>query len=91
MKTRLITLAAAVALTTQLSGCWFVFIPGALMSRAADAVTGATGEHCVGEAAKVGGRIALPGGGTATIKSLSGTSSRCTDPRWPIRAALVAD
>lgn len=83
-----ITLIAALAATTQLAGCWFVFIPGSLIQKASDGITGAEGEHCVNSAAKVGDRVAMPYGGSGEIKSLSGTSVRCTDPQRPIRARI---
>lgn len=73
---------------TQLSGCFFVFIPGALINAAADKVTGSEGAHCVGPAARVGDRINVSEG-TGTVQSLSGTSSRCSDTRYPIRAKLA--
>lgn len=79
--------AVMMALTTQFAGC-FIFIPGSLIQKASDGITGAEGEHCVSRRAQVGDRISLPGGGSATVKSLSGTSIRCTDPNMPIRAAL---
>lgn len=76
------------AITTQLAGCWFVFIPGSLIKAVGDGITGAEGEHCVGRSAKVGDRITLPDGRTLTVKSLSGTSVYCTREEHPIRAAL---
>lgn len=81
--TILIALAA-----TQLSGCFFVFIPGSLIQRVSDGITGAEGDHCVASAAKVGDRANLPDGRVGEIKSLSGTSTRCTDPSRPIRARI---
>jgi len=81
-------MAVALAVTTQLGGCFFVFIPGSLIQRVSDSVTGAEGDNCVSTAATVGSRINLPDGRTATVKSLSGTSVRCTDARYPIRALL---
>ena len=86
-KTRALTLAGLVA-CTQLSGCFFVFIPGSLIAKAGDAITGAEGDHCVPTAAKVGDQIMLPGGSTGTIMSLSGTKSRCKDEARPIRARI---
>lgn len=77
------------ALTFSLQGCWFIYIPGSVTGAVSDAITGAEGSHCVGANAKVGDIIRLPGGGRATVKSLSGTSMRCTNPEHPIRA-LVA-
>jgi hypothetical protein len=82
-------LAVVLAASSLLSGCWFVFIPGSLINRAADAVTGAEGEHCVGRGTQVGDTITIPGSGAARVLSLSGESSRCTDARYPIRAALA--
>jgi hypothetical protein len=72
-----------------LQGCWFIFIPGSVISAASDAVTGSEGKHCVGERAKVGDTIRLGDGQPMTVKSVSGTSSRCTNPQHPIRALLV--
>ncbi len=79
---------AALAACTQLAGCFFVFIPGSLLQRASDGITGAEGEHCVPAAARVGDRIALPNGTTGEIKSLSGTSMRCKNEERPIRARI---
>ena len=80
------------ALTLPLQGCWFFFyIPGSVVNSVSDAVTGAEGSNCVGENAKVGDKIRLPNGSVGTIKSLSGTSVRCTEPGLPIRALLVFD
>ena len=76
---RFFKLCATVALASQLSGCWFVFIPGALIAKASDAVTGDKGEHCAPEGVKVGDRF-----GSQTVVSVSGKSSRCSDAT-PIR------
>lgn len=86
-RTRILTMAAAAA-CTQLAGCFFVFIPGSLIAKAGDAITGAEGDHCVPATAKVGDQIMLPGGAMGTIKSLSGTTSRCKDEARPIRAKI---
>jgi hypothetical protein len=67
---------------------FFIFIPGSLIRKVGDAMTGAQGENCVGEDKKVGDVIYSPSGNSATIKSLSGTSSICRDPLLPIRAKL---
>lgn len=88
MNTRRAMLAFALAGLTQLSGCWFVFIPGSVIGAVSDSITGAEGSHCVSSAAKVGDRIAMPFGGAGEIKSLSGASVRCTDPQRPIRARI---
>jgi hypothetical protein len=74
---------------TQLSGCFFVFIPGSLMAKAGDAMTGAKGEHCVPAQAKVGDSITLGDGRVLVVQSLSGTSSRCQNPLHPVRAELT--
>lgn len=79
------------ALAMSLQGCWFVFIPGSVIDATGDAITGAEGKHCVAETAKVGDRINLATGQAMTVKSLSGTSSRCRDPNMPIRALLVPE
>ena len=80
---RLLKLAAALALCAQLSGCWFIFIPGSLIAKASDAVTGDRGEHCGPEGVKIGDRF-----GSQTVKSVSGKSSRCPD-RNPVRIELA--
>lgn len=71
----------------MLQGCWFVIIPGGAIDAVGDAISGAEGQNCVGGNVKVGDRISAPGG-VATVKSLSGPSSRCLDPRYPIRALI---
>lgn len=81
-------LAASVVACSQLSGCFFVFIPGSLLSKASDGITGAEGEHCVVRQAQVGDKVLKPGGGQGEIKSLSGESMRCKDPDKPIRARI---
>jgi hypothetical protein len=84
---RRLILAATLAALTQLGGC-FIFIPGSLIQAASDGITGAEGNHCVPSSAKVGDRISMPYGGSGEIKSLSGTSIRCSDPQRPIRARI---
>lgn len=85
--------SVALACLLLLSGCWFVYIPGSAISAISDSLTGAEGNHCVSEVAKVGDTISVPtsAGGTRTysVKSLSGTSGRCTNPQYPIRALLI--
>ena len=85
---RTMVLWLALAGLTQLGGCWFVFIPGSLLQKASDGLTGAEGDHCVSASAKVGDRIGMAYGGSGTIMSLSGTSIRCTEPERPIRARI---
>lgn len=70
------------------AGFFFVFIPGRLISSAGDALTGAQGENCVGPNAKVGDTIHFASGNAATIKSISGISSRCLKKELPVRASL---
>ncbi|MFZ6876554.1 hypothetical protein ACO0LF_31340 [Undibacterium sp. Di27W] len=74
----------------SLQGC-LVIIPGAVVGAASDAITGAEGIHCVAEGSVVGGKIKVADGDIRTIKSLSGTSTRCQDSKYPIRALLVSD
>lgn len=86
---RKIVLISTLALSLQ--GCWFVFIPGSVIDATADAFTGAEGTSCVPEAAVVGTKILVAGQSPGTVKSLSGKSIRCKDPRFPIRALVVPD
>jgi hypothetical protein len=79
---------AVTALCTQLSGCFFIWIPGSLLQKASDGITGARGDHCVARSSAVGDRINIPGVGMGTVKSLSGESVRCTTAAHPIRAEL---
>ena len=74
--------------SSNASAFFFFFLPGSVTGKIADAFTGAEGENCVGPNAKVGDPINL-NGVLMTIKSLSGTSSRCTNAAMPIRASLV--
>ncbi len=87
MKRLLIGGALAASLCAPAHALFFFFIPGGMISGIADKVSGVEGDHCVAESAKVGDMISLPGGQAALVKSLSGTSSRCTGP-YPIRARL---
>ena len=73
-----------------LSGCLFVVIPVGAIEAAGEALTGSEGAHCVWESVKVGDTLPRREGGTWTVKSLSGLSSRCKDPAKPIRALLIA-
>lgn len=85
MRAKAILAALAV---TQLSGCFFVFIPGSLIQKVSDGITGAEGDHCVNSSAKVGDKLTAPDGRIGEVKTLSGTSTRCTDPNRPIRARI---
>ena len=83
-------LVLAMLMCTQLSGCWFVFIPASLMQKASDIVTRSEGEHCVSRETAVGQTIKLDTGQSMVVRSLSGTSSICQRPEYPIRAKLEA-
>ena len=74
-----------IAACTQLSGCFFIFIPGSVTSAIADSITGAKGAYCVATSVKPGDRINI-NGQQGTVLSVSGTSSRCVQPNTPIRA-----
>jgi len=76
------------ALSTDANAWFFFFIPGSVTGKIADAITGSEGENCVSPDKKVGDTFRSPNGNVATIKSLSGTSSRCTKPELPIRALV---
>ena len=87
---KILTLAFFVlaSVSSNANAWFFFFLPGSVTGKIADSITGAEGENCVGPNAKVGDTISVPGRGLMTIKSLSGTSSRCTSDVFPIRAML---
>jgi hypothetical protein len=87
--TALVFCATAIIHTS--ASAWFIFIPGGLITAAVDKAQGVEGDHCVNVLARVGDKISLPGGRSGTIRSLSGTSSRCANPSIPIRARLDLD
>lgn len=74
-----------------LSGCWFVWLPGSVVSGAADAIQGLQGQHCVATNVKVGDKVKGPDGSMWTAQKLEGTSARCTNQFMPIRAYLTQD
>src|ERR1700693_5644125 len=74
--------------STNANAWFFFFLPGSVTSAISDAVTGSEGSNCVGPNAKIGDNIRPPNSSVMTIKTLSGTSSRCTQPEFPIRALL---
>jgi len=90
-KKRLISLSALLlALASNSAQAWFFFfLPGSATGAISDAITGSKGNNCVGSTVKVGDTIRLTDGSTGIVKSLSGTSSRCTNSEFPIRALLV--
>lgn len=83
-----VRIGVTLGLCAQLSGCFFIWIPGSLIRAVSDGITGAKGEHCVARTAQVGDKISVYGVGLGTVKSLSGESVRCTNPVHPIRAEL---
>jgi hypothetical protein len=92
-RSRLFAIGVAFALTSTLgsddANAWFFFfIPGQVIDKIGDKLSGAQGDNCVAATAKVGDVITSPAGNTATIKSLSGSWSRCQQPNLPIRALL---
>lgn len=88
---RVVRWVVAGAVCAQLSGCWFVFIPGSLIQKVSDGITGADGEHCVARHVRVGDRLTVPSGKVGTVQSLSGTSVKCTEAERPIRAAIAVE
>lgn len=74
----------AVSSFAALQGC----IPGSVIGAISDAATGHEGEHCVGVTTKVGDKITLQDGNVATVKSISGASSRCRNPEFSSRALV---
>lgn len=86
----MLRLAALLGVAPLLTGCWFIFIPGSVISAASDALSGAEGENCVASHIKVGDRIKLDNGSIGTVKSLSGSSTRCQGV-YPVRAKIEMD
>ena len=82
----------ALALCTQLGGC-FVFIPGAVVGKVADSLTGDSGEHCVTRATKIGDKIRDQNFNKVyTVVKVSETaSSRCTNLDYPMRAEMAME
>lgn len=87
MKKALAGLTLCLAFVAPANAWFFFFIPGSVTSAISDKLTGSEGDHCVSSAAKVGDTITI-GGSTYLVKSLSGTSMRCTNSAHPIRAML---
>ncbi len=80
-----------ISMACQLSGCWFIFIPGGVMGAASDAITGAEGNHCGPSTAKIGDKLKFPDGRVGTVQSVSGTTYRCKDPALPTRIRVEFD
>lgn len=72
---------ALIAVCLQLQGCFFFFI-------VPDTLPPLTKAYCVKATAMPGEQIQLTDLRYATILSISGTSERCQDPRFPLRAKL---
>ena len=89
MLARRLVVAAMLLAATQLTGCFFIFIPGSVVGAVSDSITGAAGANCVSSGAKVGENVRMADGSLKQVKSLSGTSTRCADANLPIRAELV--
>ena len=83
---RLFLLVFFLLTVTNANAWFFFFIPSSVARGAADALTGAKGNICVKESAKVGDVQSSVAGNTMKILSLSGTSTLCTNPALPIRA-----
>ena len=81
-------LALACVSTSANAWFFFFFIPGGAANKVGDSLSGAEGENCVKDTAKVGDVLTLASGNSAKIKSLSGASSRCQSKELPIRALL---
>jgi hypothetical protein len=79
----------ALTLPFALGGCFFVYIPGSVVTGATDALTGQHGNYCVPAAAKLGDRIRLPDGSYGIVEKLEGTSYRCKNEAKPIRARVA--
>ncbi|MEI7430577.1 MAG: hypothetical protein WCL27_08980 [Betaproteobacteria bacterium] len=88
MKKYLVPIFLALTVFSANANAWFFFVlPGSVTSKISDAITGSEGENCVSDRATVGDRISV-NGKFMVVKSLSGTSSRCTNVDYPIRALL---
>ncbi len=88
-RTLINTIVLSVAMVAgNANAVFFFFLPGSVTGKITDAITGAEGENCVSSGAKVGDTIRMPTGEVRNIKSLSGTSIRCTKPEFPVRALL---
>ena len=70
---------------------FFSFVPRSDPSKFGDVLTSAEGTGCARDNAKVGDILTSPIGNTATIKSLSGISSQCANPAFPIQVVMLFD
>ncbi len=72
------------------ANAWFFYFygPGAEGGRVGEALPDMRDDYCVSSTASVGDVLKGPNGTTATIKSLSGISSRCANPALPVLAVF---
>ena len=68
-----------------LQGCFFFMVPGS----AIDAMTGNSGNVCLGSAAKVGDRVSI-NGRTMKVTEINGASGRCQSV-YPTLGTAVID
>jgi len=85
-KIHILMLSVMLIACSDANAWFFFFIPASVTRGVADAVTGAKGNICVKDNAKVGDVIPSVAGNTMKVTSLSGTSSMCAAPGLPIRA-----
>jgi hypothetical protein len=80
---------AIITAATLLHGC--VYIPGKVIDKVEDTLTGAEGASCVRDTAKVGDKLRAYNGDVMVVKSIYGPTHRCSDARFPVRALLVLE
>lgn len=66
----------------------FLYVPAEVSGSISDAITGGKGDFCVGENVRVGDTFRLSDGSLGKVISLSGTSLRCNNQDFPIRAEI---
>ena len=90
MKANILAVSLAVGLLIPLdaSAWFFFFIPGPVIDAIGDAISGAEGENCVPATARVGDKMLMPGGKVGEIRSISGSTYRCSNPDLPLRARV---
>lgn len=89
MRKWLSALSAATLLVGSDAQAAFIFIPGFVIDKVADAFTGGKGENCVPASTKVGDLVSAGDGSLYRVESLSGTSRRCQTEAYPVRAELI--
>jgi hypothetical protein len=84
-----LTFLLGISISFNANAWFFFFIPGGAIQAVGDAFTGAKGNICVKDTYKEGDVIpSTVTSNTAKILSLSGTSSICQNPTFPIRAEV---